>query len=67
MIFQTVRVISIQIPKVQFFLGHPVILPPNIRVDRKHQPTCVTQNVIPAEQELILLRGVGGRHYDPHP
>ena len=31
------------------------ILPPNIRVDRNCQPTWVTQNAIPEQQELILL------------
>ena len=40
------------------------ILPHNIRVDRNCQPTWVTQNAIPEEQELILLRG---GHYDPLP
>ena len=33
------------------------MLPPNIRVDRNCQPTWVTQNAIPEEQELILLGG----------
>ena len=36
------------------------IIPPNIRVDRNCQPTWVTQNAIPEEQELILIGGVGG-------
>ena len=40
------------------------ILPPNIRVDRNCQPTWVTQNAIPEEQELILL---GGGHDSPPP
>ena len=40
------------------------MLPLNIRVDRNCQPTWVTQNAIPEEQELILLRG---GHYDPLP
>ena len=40
------------------------ILPHNIRVDRNCQPTWVTQNAIPEEQELISLRG---GHYDPLP
>ena len=38
------------------------MLPTNIRVDRNFQPTWVTQNAIPEEQELISL---GGGHYDP--
>ena len=38
------------------------ILPHNIRVDRNCQPTWVTQNAIPGEQELIPL---GGGGYDP--
>ena len=38
------------------------MLPPNIRVDMNCQPTWVTQNAIPGEQELIPL---GGGHYDP--
>ena len=33
------------------------MLPPNIRVDMNCQPTWVTQNAIPGEQELILLGG----------
>ena len=41
------------------------MLPPNIRVDMNCQPTWVTQNAIPGEQELILLGG--GGHYDPTP
>ena len=40
------------------------MLPLNIRVDKNCQPTWVTQNAIPREQELILL---GGGHYDPPP
>ena len=40
------------------------IIPHNIRVDRNCQPAWVTQNAIPEEQELILLRG---GHYDPLP
>ena len=40
------------------------MLPLNIRVDRNCQPTWVTQNAIPREQELISL---GGGHYDPPP
>ena len=31
------------------------MLPPNIRVDMNCQPTWVTQNAIPGEQELISL------------
>ena len=40
------------------------MLPLNIRVDMNCQPTWVTQNAIPREQELISL---GGGHYDPPP
>ena len=40
------------------------MLPLNIRVDKNCQPTWVTQNAIPREQELISL---GGGHYDPPP
>ena len=40
------------------------MLPLNIRVDMNCQPTWVTQNAIPGEQELISL---GGGHYDPLP
>ena len=41
------------------------MLPPNIRVVIMNcQPTWVTQNAIPEEQELISL---GGGHYDPPP
>ena len=35
------------------------MLPLNIRVDKNCQPTWVTQNAIPEEQELILLGGGG--------
>ena len=41
------------------------MLSPNIRVDMNCQPTWVTQNAIPGEQELISL--VGGGHYDSLP
>ena len=40
------------------------MLPLNIRVDMNCQPTWVTRNAIPKEQELILL---GEGHYDPLP
>ena len=40
------------------------MLPLNIRVDRNCQPTRVTQNAIPEEQELIAL---GGGHDSPPP
>ena len=40
------------------------MLPLNIRVDMNCQPTWVTQNAIPGEQELISL---WGGHYDPLP
>ena len=40
------------------------MLPLNIRVDMNCQPTWVTQNAIPEEQELILL---GGGHDSPPP
>ena len=46
------------------FLAQKQMLPLNIRVDMNCQPTWVTQNVIPGEQELILL---GEGHYDPLP
>ena len=46
------------------FLAQKQISPPNIRVDRNCQPTWVTQNAIPEEQELILL---GGGHSMPPP
>ena len=36
------------------------MLPTNISVDMNCQPTWVTQNAIPEEQELILIEGGGG-------
>ena len=41
------------------FLAQKQMLPTNIRVDMYCQPTWVTQNAIPSEQELILLGGGG--------
>ena len=46
------------------FLAQKQMLPLIIRVDMNCQPTWVTQNAIPGEQELISLRG---GHYDPPP
>ena len=41
------------------------MLPLNIRVDRNCQPTWVTQNAIPEEQELILIGGMWGPESSP--